>query len=90
MSRDGSHTARQETTLHAYHSVTNRSKNNVDNLIKNNAIITKLQSGRVQYIGENLFHVRSMGPTILAIFSCGGILRDNVHSNNSGFEDGLK
>jgi hypothetical protein len=90
MSRDGSHTARQEATLPACHSFTNSSTNNVNNLIKNNTIITKFEPGRVQYIGENLFHIRSMGPTILAIFSCGGILRDDVHSNYSGFQDGLK
>jgi len=73
MSRDGSHTARQEATLPAYHSFTNRSTNNVDNLIKNYTIITKLESERVQYIGANLFRIRSMGPTILQFFLVGAV-----------------
>jgi len=90
MSRDGSHTARQEVTLPAYHSFTNRSTNNVDNLIKNYTIITKLESEHVQYIDANIFHIRSMGPIILQFFFCGGSVRDNTHSNNSGYEDGLK
>jgi len=89
VSRDGSYTAREEGTLPAYHSFTNRSANNVDNLIKNYTIITKLESERVQYIGANLFHIRSMGPIIPQFFLVGGSW-DNVHSNKSGSEDGLK
>jgi hypothetical protein len=68
MSQDVSHTARQEATLPAYHSFTNHSTDNVDNLIKNYTIITKLESERVQYIGANLFHIRSMGPIFLHFF----------------------
>lgn len=73
MSRDGSHTARQEATLPAYHSFTNRSTNNVDSLIKNYTIITKLESERAQYIGAQLFHTRSMDPIILQFFLVGAV-----------------